>query len=62
MLDACELALALADAPTVDEAVRGYEAKMLPRAAEMAALTADGPEQLISRHSQAVHGPGGPTA
>ena len=62
MLDACELALALADAPTVDEAVRGYEAKMLPRAAEMAALTADGPEQLISRHSQAVHGPDGPTA
>lgn len=38
MLDACELALALADAPTTGDAVRAYEATMLPRSAETAAM------------------------
>ena len=48
MLDACELALALASAATVDEAVRGYEATMLPRSVEMAEMTADGPDHLLT--------------
>lgn len=48
MLDACELALALVGAPTVDAAVTAYESVMLPRSAEFAAATADGPEHLLS--------------
>lgn len=36
MLDACELALALARHDTVDEAVRAYERTMLPRSVETA--------------------------
>lgn len=36
MLDGCELALALATAATVDEAVRAYEKTMLPRSNELA--------------------------
>lgn len=38
ILDASELALAIAAAPTVADAVRAYEATMLPRSAETAAL------------------------
>ncbi|MFR0352204.1 FAD-dependent oxidoreductase [Streptomyces sediminimaris] len=38
MLDACELALAIAHTDTVDEAVRAYEKTMLPRSTETARL------------------------
>ncbi|MEW2291294.1 NAD(P)/FAD-dependent oxidoreductase [Streptomyces sp. NPDC006743] len=48
MLDACELALALADASTVDDAVRDYEKTMLPRAIETAAALEGGAEHLLS--------------
>ncbi|MFD4900652.1 FAD-dependent oxidoreductase [Streptomyces sp. NPDC058411] len=47
MLDACELALALADASTVDDAVRGYEKTMLPRSAELARQLEGGAEHLL---------------
>ena len=57
MFDAHDLALAVVGSSTLDEAVRAYEAVMLPRSAEMASLTADGPEDLISLHSDAVGGP-----
>ncbi|MGC0363831.1 2-polyprenyl-6-methoxyphenol hydroxylase-like FAD-dependent oxidoreductase [Rhodococcus sp. 27YEA15] len=36
MLDACELALALAEADTVDQALRNYESTMFPRSSERA--------------------------
>jgi hypothetical protein len=48
--------------PTLDDAVRAYKATMLPRSAAMSTLTADGPEDLISVHGDAVHGPGGVAA
>ncbi|MFC4116279.1 FAD-dependent oxidoreductase [Nonomuraea zeae] len=48
MLDAAELALALAGSSTVGDAVRGYEKSMLPRSAEMAQLLEGGAEQLLS--------------
>jgi 2-polyprenyl-6-methoxyphenol hydroxylase-like FAD-dependent oxidoreductase len=48
MLDACDLALALADSSTVDEAIRTYEKVMLPRSAEMARMTENGGEFLLS--------------
>lgn len=48
MLDACDLALALADSPTVDEAIRTYEKIMLPRSTEMARTIEHGAELLIS--------------
>lgn len=48
MLDAGELALALAGSATVDDAVTAYEATMLPRSASFAAATAEGPEHLLS--------------
>ncbi|MBL1292107.1 FAD-dependent oxidoreductase [Streptomyces sp. NPDC057067] len=47
MLDACELALALAGASTVDDAVRGYEKTMLPRSAELARQLEGGAEHLL---------------
>lgn len=47
MLDASELALALAEAATVDDAVRAYEATMLPRATETAKLLDGGAEGLL---------------
>ncbi|MEZ0091733.1 FAD-dependent oxidoreductase [Streptacidiphilus sp. EB129] len=47
MLDACELALALADSATVDDAVRSYEKTMLPRSTEMARLLEGGAEHLL---------------
>ncbi|MFF5210565.1 FAD-dependent oxidoreductase [Streptosporangium sp. NPDC000396] len=48
MLDASELALALADAPTIDDAIRTYEHTMQPRSAEMARLLEGGAEHLLS--------------
>ncbi|MFF1922054.1 FAD-dependent oxidoreductase [Streptomyces sp. NPDC058221] len=48
MLDACELALALANATTVDDAVRAYEKTMLPRSAEMAQVLEGGAEHLLA--------------
>ncbi|MEU9131315.1 NAD(P)/FAD-dependent oxidoreductase [Kitasatospora sp. NPDC048540] len=48
MLDAAELALAIAGSDTVDEAVRSYEKTMLPRSTEMAALLEGGAEHLLS--------------
>jgi FAD binding domain-containing protein len=48
MLDACELAVAIAESPTIEDAVRAYEKTMLPRSAEMARLTEGGGEFLLS--------------
>ncbi|MFD7654474.1 FAD-dependent oxidoreductase [Actinosynnema sp. NPDC059797] len=48
MLDAAELALALANSATVDDAVRTYEKTMLPRSTETAELLENGAEQLLS--------------
>ncbi|WP_371476947.1 FAD-dependent oxidoreductase [Kitasatospora sp. NBC_00315] len=48
MLDACELALALANAATVDDAVRTYEKTMLPRSVETATILEHGAEHLLS--------------
>jgi 2-polyprenyl-6-methoxyphenol hydroxylase-like FAD-dependent oxidoreductase len=48
MLDASELALALANATTVDDAIRTYEETMLPRSAETAKALEHGAEHLLS--------------
>jgi hypothetical protein len=48
MLDASELALALADSATVDDAVRTYEKSMLPRSTDTAKILQDGAEHLLS--------------
>ncbi|MEU2247137.1 NAD(P)/FAD-dependent oxidoreductase [Streptomyces sp. NPDC019224] len=48
MLDAFELALALARHDTVGEAVRAYEGTMLPRSARMQHLLDHGAEELVS--------------
>ncbi|WP_406348450.1 FAD-dependent monooxygenase [Streptomyces sp. NBC_00144] len=48
MLDASELALALTNAATVDDAVRAYEKTMLPRSIETAELLEHGAEHLLS--------------
>lgn len=48
MLDACELALAIASTLTVDEAVQAYEKTMLPRSTEMQRLLDHGAEELLS--------------
>jgi 2-polyprenyl-6-methoxyphenol hydroxylase-like FAD-dependent oxidoreductase len=53
MLDAGELALALANAATVDDAIRVYEKTMLPRSIETAQATEHGTEQLLSADSSA---------
>ncbi|MEU8324390.1 NAD(P)/FAD-dependent oxidoreductase [Nonomuraea sp. NPDC048881] len=50
MLDACELALALAGSATVAEAVAAYESTMLPRAADAARALEHGAEALLERH------------
>ncbi|MFC8307639.1 FAD-dependent oxidoreductase [Streptomyces olivaceus] len=47
MLDAAELALALAGSATVEDAVRGYEEVMLPRSAEIAGMLDGGAEFLL---------------
>ncbi|MFE9007595.1 FAD-dependent oxidoreductase [Streptomyces sp. NPDC007875] len=48
MLDAGELALALANAATVDDAIRIYENSMLPRSIETAKALEGGAEHLLS--------------
>ncbi|MCM1969703.1 NAD(P)/FAD-dependent oxidoreductase [Streptomyces sp. G1] len=48
MLDACELALALVANDTVGDAVRAYEATMLPRSQQMQQLLDNGAEELLS--------------
>lgn len=48
MLDACELALALANSDTVDDAIHAYEKTMLPRSNEMQQLLDNGAEELLS--------------
>ncbi len=48
MQDAGELALALADAATVDDALRGYEQTMLPRAIETAKALEGATQHLLS--------------
>ncbi|MFD9467433.1 FAD-dependent oxidoreductase [Streptomyces sp. NPDC060027] len=48
MLDASELALALAESPTVGEAIRTYEQTMLPRSTETAKILEGGAEHLLS--------------
>ncbi|AEW98246.1 FAD-dependent oxidoreductase [Streptantibioticus cattleyicolor] len=48
MLDASDLALALANAATVDDAVHAYEKTMLPRAAEIARTLEGGAEHLLA--------------
>ena len=48
MLDACELALALANSTTVDEAIAAYEKTMLPRSVDMARNLENGAEFLLS--------------
>lgn len=48
MLDASELALALANAATVDDAIRAYEKTMLPRSTETAKALEHGTEHLLS--------------
>ena len=50
MLDACELALALAHSSTIDDAVHDYEQSMLPRSAEMARMLEGGAAHLLSAH------------
>jgi 2-polyprenyl-6-methoxyphenol hydroxylase-like FAD-dependent oxidoreductase len=48
MLDACELAVAIAESPTVEDAVRTYEKTMLPRSTQMARILDGGAEFLLS--------------
>ncbi|GGZ71004.1 monooxygenase [Streptomyces subrutilus] len=48
MLDASDLALALATSPTVGEAVRTYEQTMLPRSTETAGILEGGAADLLS--------------
>ncbi|UMO99421.1 NAD(P)/FAD-dependent oxidoreductase [Amycolatopsis sp. EV170708-02-1] len=49
MLDACELALALAGSAGLGEAVRGYEGTMLPRSVEIARQLENGAQGLLDR-------------
>ncbi|OPG13575.1 NAD(P)/FAD-dependent oxidoreductase [Microbispora sp. GKU 823] len=48
MLDAAELALALVNSSTIDDAVHSYEKSMLPRSAEMAQMLEHGAEFLLA--------------
>ncbi|NUK44341.1 FAD-dependent monooxygenase [Streptomyces lunaelactis] len=48
MLDASDLALALANAATVDDAIHAYEKTMLPRSIEMAQALEGGAEHLLA--------------
>lgn len=48
MLDAAELALALVDSASVDEAIRTYEEKMLPRSAEIATSLVGGADRMMT--------------
>ncbi|MEV4083911.1 FAD-dependent oxidoreductase [Nonomuraea fuscirosea] len=58
MLDACELALALAGSATVGDAVRTYEKTMLPRAAETARFLENGIEGLLELEEDGGEGIG----
>jgi 2-polyprenyl-6-methoxyphenol hydroxylase-like FAD-dependent oxidoreductase len=53
MLDAGELALALASGATVDDAIRVYERTMLSRSTETAQAIEHGTEHLLSADSSA---------
>jgi hypothetical protein len=53
MLDGAELALALAEEPDIDAAVRRYETPMFPRSARAAAFAATGIERAIADDSPA---------
>ncbi|RSS33305.1 FAD-dependent monooxygenase [Streptomyces sp. WAC08241] len=57
MLDACELALALAHHDTVGDAVRAYEKTMLPRSADMQRLLDGAAEGLLSDEPHEPDGP-----
>ncbi|MCC5478268.1 FAD-dependent oxidoreductase [Streptomyces barringtoniae] len=48
MLDASEIALALANSATIDDAIRTYEKTMLPRSTETAKALEGGAEHLLS--------------
>jgi 2-polyprenyl-6-methoxyphenol hydroxylase-like FAD-dependent oxidoreductase len=48
MLDASELAVALATSSTIDAAVRLYESTMLPRSIEIATMLENGGEFLLA--------------
>ncbi len=48
MLDACEVALAVAYHDTLDDAVHAYEKPMLPRSSQMQHLIDGGAEELLS--------------
>ncbi|MFD9565304.1 FAD-dependent oxidoreductase [Streptomyces sp. NPDC059994] len=48
MLDACELALAIANNNTFDDAIHTYEQTMLPRSHHMQQLLDNGAEELLS--------------
>ncbi|MEU1434221.1 FAD-dependent monooxygenase [Streptomyces sp. NPDC005786] len=48
MLDASELALALANSASVDDAVRAYEKTMLPRSAEIAQMLEGGAQSMLA--------------
>ncbi|GAA1979753.1 NAD(P)/FAD-dependent oxidoreductase [Amycolatopsis minnesotensis] len=50
MLDACELALALAGSATIEDAIEHYETTMLPRSIETARALENGAEGLLERH------------
>ncbi|WP_051776992.1 FAD-dependent oxidoreductase [Kitasatospora phosalacinea] len=59
MLDASELALALARHDTVAAAVRAYEAVMLPRSTDMQRLLDGAAEGLLSAEPHQEHAPSG---
>ncbi|RZQ65864.1 FAD-dependent oxidoreductase [Amycolatopsis suaedae] len=52
MLDACELALALAGSATVADAIGTYEKTMLPRSADTARRLEHGVEALLEEHTE----------
>ncbi|MDH6577312.1 NAD(P)/FAD-dependent oxidoreductase [Kitasatospora sp. MAP5-34] len=58
MLDAAELALALANEATLDDAVRTYEKTMLSRSTETAKMLEGGAEHLLSADIPAFGGEG----
>lgn len=58
MLDASELALALAHSATVDDAVRSYEKTMLPRSAEIAQMLEGGAQSMLDVFDPDEQGPG----
>ncbi|MCZ4120334.1 FAD-dependent oxidoreductase [Streptomyces sp. H39-S7] len=62
MLDASELAVALAEAAAIDDAVRTYEQTMLPRSTENAKILEGGAEFLLSIELPDLGDDQGPTA